>query len=191
MNEDPDWVEIVTYFGLDPLTVWVEYRILLYAVAAAAILILLFGTYWFALQLRTLFANYKHSFAHNMAFYRSIEEMPENVHVEIENALGTAAFVYGFPAVALADVAGFRKSVGWLLLTKTQLIFTSNGSKCEFRLDSFRDANINDNAQSINLKLILEDSKPMFQMLGVNRDHAQELFMKMNAFRIALKEQTL
>ena len=84
-----------------------------------------------------------------------------------------------------------KARVGWLVLTKTQLIFTSKGSKCEFRLDSFRDANINDNAKSINLKLILEDSKPMFQMLGVNRDHAQELFMKMNAFRIALKEQTL
>ena len=40
----------------------------------------------------------------------------------------------------------------------------------------------------MELKLIFEKSKPIFHLLGISRDHAQELFMKMHAFRVAIKE---
>ena len=190
MREYPDWVEVVTYFGLDPITVWVEYRIVLYAAVIASVLIALISIYWAALRFRGFIANYKHTFSNKIAFYRGIEEMPENSHVEVEVALEGEALVYAFPAVAVSEVEGFRKSVGLLLLTKSRLIFASKGAKCEYSLDSFRDANIKDGIKWIELKLIFEDRKPLFHLLGVNRDHAQEIFMKMHAFRVALKDQT-
>lgn len=188
MNEYPDWVEYVSLIDLDPLTVWVEYRIILYISVAMTIVIALLLLYFGFLRLRALLANFQHSFSHKMAFYRGVEEMPENEQVGIEEALSGEALVFGFPAVAAADVPGFRKTIGWMLLTKSRLIYTCKGQKCDFPLDSFRDANIHDGAKSIDLKLILDDRKPLFQLLGINRDHAQELFMKMNSFRIELKE---
>ncbi len=189
MNEYPDWVENVSLIGLDPLTVWVEYRTLLYIGVIVSVALTLLVLYFGFLKLRTLLANYQHSFTNTIAFYRGIEEIPEDAQVRIEEALAGETLVFGFPAVAAADVPGFRKTVGWLLLTKSRLIYTCKGDKCEFPLDSFRDANIHDGMKSIDLKLILEDRKPLFQLLGINRDHAQELFMKMNSFRIELKEK--
>jgi len=85
-------------------------------------------------------------------------------------------------------VPGFRRSVGYILLTKAALIFAANGQKIEFPLDSFQDANVRDGHKHMELKLICEGGKPIFHLLGINRDLAQELFMKMHSFRLAIKE---
>lgn len=188
MNEYPDWVEIVSLLGLDPITVWVEYRFFLYAGILLFAALLLAGIYWVALRARGVIANYKHSFADRMAFYRSIYDMEENLHEPLFAALGGEPLVYAVPAVAAEDVPGFRKSVGHVLLTRTKLIFTSNGQKIEFPLESFNDANVKDGKKYMELKLIFDKRKPQFHLLGISRDHAQEIFMKMHAFRVAIRE---
>ena len=188
MNEYPDWVEIVSLLGLDPITVWVEYRFFLYAGILLFAALLLAGIYWVALRARVVIANYKHSFADRMAFYRSIYDMEENLHEPLFAALGGEPLVYAVPAVAAEDVPGFRKSVGHVLLTRTRLIFASNGQKIEFPLESFNDANVKDGKKYMELKLIFDKRKPQFHLLGISRDHAQEIFMKMHAFRVAIRE---
>ena len=129
-----------------------------------------------------------HSFADRMAFYRSIYDMEENLHEPLFAALGGEPLVYAVPAVAAEDVPGFRKSVGHVLLTRTRLIFASNGQKIEFPLESFNDANVKDGKKYMELKLIFDKRKPQFHLLGISRDHAQEIFMKMHAFRVAIRE---
>ena len=74
------------------------------------------------------------------------------------------------------------------MLTKTRLIFAVNNEKIEFPLDAFTDANVKDGNKHMELKLILPTHKPIFLMLGIRRDHAQEIFMKMHAFRLDLKQ---
>ena len=190
MNEYPDWVGLVSLIGLDPIAVWVEYRIFLY-LSLLAIVVLVLGTiYWVGLRFRGVVANYKHSFADRMAFYRSVFDLEEKLHEPILKALDGETLVYAVPAIAHEGVPGFRKTVGHILLTKTKLIFTSNGEKIEFPLNAFSDANIRDGNKHMELKLIFEDRKPIFHMLGISRDHAQEIFMKMHAFRLVLKEQS-
>ena len=188
MNEYPDWVELVSYLGLDPITVWIEYRFLLYAGLILLTALVLTGLYWVALRARSVIANYKHSFADRMAFYRSIYDMEEHLHEPLFAALGGEPLVYAVPAVAAEDVPGFRKSVGHVLLTRTKLIFASNGQKIEFPLGSFNDANVKDGKKYMELKLIFDKRKPQFHLLGISRDHAQEIFMKMHAFRVAIRE---
>ena len=188
MNEYPDWVELVSYLGLDPITVWIEYRFLLYAGLILLAALVLTGIYWFALRARSVIANYRHSFADRMAFYRSIDDMEEHLHEPLFAALGGEPLVYAVPAVAAEDVPGFRKSVGHVLLTRTKLIFASNGQKIEFPLNSFNDANVRDGKKYMELKLIFDKRKPQFHLLGISRDHAQEIFMKMHAFRVAIRE---
>ena len=188
MNEYPDWVELTRYLGLDPITVWVEYRTLLFVSLAVLTLLLIAAIYFGAIQLRGIIANYRHAFAVKMSFYRSIYELPEKLHEPLLKALDGEPLVYAIPAIAQEEVPGFRKSVGHLLLTKTKLIFTSAGQKIDFQLDSFEDANVRDGNKHMELKLIFEKSKPVFYLLGISRDHAQELFMKMHAFRVAIKE---
>lgn len=188
MNEYPDWVEIVSLLGLDPITVWVEYRFFLYAGILLLAALLLAAIYWVALRARGVIANYKHSFADRMAFYRSIYDMKENLHEPLFAALGGEPLVYAVPAVAAEDVPGFRKSVGHVLLTRTRLIFASNGQKIEFPLESFNDANVKDGKKHMELKLIFDKRKPQFHLLGISRDHAQEIFMKMHAFRVAIRD---
>ena len=191
MNEYPDWVELVSYLGLDPITVWIEYRFLLYAGLILLAALVLTGIYWVALRARSVIANYRHSFADRMAFYRSIDDMEAHLHEPLFAALGGEPLVYAVPAVAAEDVPGFRKSVGHVLLTRTKLIFASNGQKIEFPLGSFNDANVKDGRKYMELKLIFDKRKPQFHLLGISRDHAQEIFMKMHAFRVAIRETKL
>lgn len=191
MNEYPDWVELVSYLGLDPITVWIEYRFLLYAGLILLAALVLTGIYWVSLRARSVIANYRHSFADRMAFYRSIDDMEQHLHEPLFAALGGEPLVYAVPAVAAEDVPGFRKSVGHVLLTRTKLIFASNGQKIEFPLGSFNDANVKDGRKYMELKLIFDKRKPQFHLLGISRDHAQEIFMKMHAFRVAIRETKL
>lgn len=188
MSEYPDWVEIVRFVGLDPITVWIEYRNLLFLSLFLIVVLLIGGIYFAALRLRGTIANYKHSFADKMAFYRSVQELESKYHEPIKKALNGEPVVYLIPAIAAEDVKGFRKSVGHILLTRTRLIFACGDEKIDYDLLSFRDANVRDGNKIMELKLIFDDSKPIFHLLGISRDHAQELFMKMHAFRLALKE---
>jgi hypothetical protein len=189
MNDYPDWMEAVRFFGLDPVTVWFEYRNLLLALLIGVALVLLYGLYWLALRLRGTVANYKHSFADRMAFHRSIHAVEEKYHEALQEALGEEKLVYLVPAIAHDSVPGFRRSVGHIMLTQTRLIFAAEGRKVEYPLNSFQDANVRDGNKHMELKLILDErSKPIFHLLGISRDHAQEIFMKMHAFRVQLKE---
>jgi hypothetical protein len=190
MNEYPDWVELLRYLGLDPITVWVEYRTTLFIALALTAILLIAAIYWSALQLRGLIANYKHAFATKMSFHRSIREVEEKMREPVLKALDGEPLVYAIPAIAQEDVQGFRKSVGYIILTKTKLIFTAAGQKIDFALGSFEDANVRDGNKHMELKLIFEKSKPVFHLLGISRDHAQELFMKMHAFRVAIKDSS-
>lgn len=188
MNEYPDWVGLISYLGLDPITVWVEYRIFLYLSLVVLALVLIGTLYFFAVRIQGTIANYKHSFADRIAFYRSVFDLEEKYHEPLTNALAGEKLVYAVPAIAAEDVPGFKKSVGHLMLTKTRLIFAVNNEKIEFPLDAFSDANVKDGNKHMELKLILPTHKPIFHMLGISRDHAQEIFMKMHAFRLELKQ---
>lgn len=190
MNEYPDWVGLLSYLGLDPITVWVEYRIYLYLALALLALALLATMRFCAVRIQGTVANYQHSFADRIAFYRNVNALEEKHRQPILDALGDETLVYAVPAIAAEDIPGFKKSVGHLLLTKTRLIFIANGAKIDFPLDSFADANVKDGNKYMELKLILNTHKPIFHMLGISRDHAQEIFMKMHAFRVAIKEQS-
>ncbi|MBZ2183680.1 MAG: hypothetical protein K7J46_03140 [Bryobacter sp.] len=189
MSAYPDWVDFVRFMGLDPITVWVEYRSALFASLIGLALVLLFSIYSVALRMRGIIANYKHSFTDRMAFHRSIHEVEEKYHEPLREALGGEKLVYLVPAIAYDSVDGFRRSVGHILLTQKRLIFAADGRKIEFQLDSFQDANVRDGNKHMELKLIVnENKKPIFHLLGISRDHAQEIFMKMHAFRVQLKE---
>ena len=190
MNEYPDWVGLLSYLGLDPITVWVEYRILLY-LSLVVLAALLIGTLYFvAVRIQGTIANFRHSFADRVAFYRSVFDLEEKYHKPLFDALGHEELIYAVPAIASDDVPGFHKTVGHLLLTRTRLIFTANNEKIEFPLDAFNDANVKDGNKHMELKLILATRKPVFHMLGISRDHAQEIFMKMHAFRVAIRENS-
>jgi hypothetical protein len=184
----PPIVGIVSYLGLDPVTVWFEYKIpfLLALVLAGGLLVLLL--YWAGLQLRALAAAYRYGFADKQPFYRNLQALEdEAAQARLTEVLSGEAFVFAMPAVAAAEVPGFKKSVGYLVLSPTRLIFTPKEGKTvkqiSYPLNSFPDANVLDGRKNIELKLILPDAKPVFQLLGVSRDHAQELFMKMHALR--------
>ncbi|WP_051669640.1 hypothetical protein [Bryobacter aggregatus] len=196
MNEYPSWVEYVRYLGLDPITVWIEYRTVLYLSVIGAILILIAALAVVAWQIKVFFENYQHLFVGKMPFYRAFHEMEGTDHPQVRaslwqvrTALDHEDFVFGFPGIAVSDVGKFRNAKGLLLLTRTRLIFIGKDGQCEFALDSFRDANVREGLRHIELKLIFEDKKPLFYLLGLNRDHAQEIFMRMHAFRIELKEK--
>jgi hypothetical protein len=188
MNEYPDWVELVRYLGLDPIVVWVEYRNILFLGLLALVLVILALLYIFGTRIRGIIANYRHSFADRMAFYRSVHDLEEKYHEPLKLALAGEPLVYAVPAIAWDDVVGFRKSVGHILLTKTRLIFAAGNQKIEYPLMTFNDANVRDGNKHMELKLIYDDHKPIFHLLGISRDHAQEIFMKMHAFRVTLKE---
>jgi len=188
MNEYPDWVEIVSLLGLDPITVWIEYRSLLYLSLALAVIGLAGLLYWMSIRFRGLIANYKHSFADRMSFHRNIMEVDQKYHQNLEKALAGEPLVYLVPAIAAEGVVGFRRSVGHVMLTRTRLIFTASGASIDYPLNSFDDANVRDGVKHMELKLIYSDRKPIFHLLGISRDHAQEIFMKMHAYRVALKE---
>lgn len=188
MNEYPDWVDFLRYLGLDPITVWVEYRPLLFLSLILFAAALIGGLYFLAIRMRGIIANYRHAFADRMSFYRSVYELDEKLHEPIFKALEGEPLVYAVPAIAYDDVPSLRKSVGHLLLTKTKLIYTTAGQKIEFPLNAFDDANVRDGNKHMELKLIFNKTKPVFHLLGISRDHAQEIFMKMHAFRLALKE---
>lgn len=188
MNEYPDWVELLRYLGLDPITVWVEYRPVLFVSIAITVLLILAALYWAALRMRGLVANYKFAFADRLAFYRYIYEIEEKHQPAVEAALEGEPLVYAMPAIAYDEVPNFHRNVGYLVLTKTKLIFTANGKRTCFQLDAFDDANVRDGNKHMELKLIFNRRKPIFHLLGISRDHAQELFMKMHAFRLALRE---
>jgi hypothetical protein len=188
MNEYPDWVGLLSYLGLDPITVWVEYRIFLYLSLVVLAILIAGSLYFFAVRIQGTIANYKHSFADRIAFYRSVFDLEEKYHESLTNALAGEKLVYAVPAIAAEDVPGFKKSVGHLMLTKTRLTFVVGADKIEFPLDAFSDANVRDGNKHMELKLILSTHKPVFHMLGISRDHAQEIFMKMHAFRLELKQ---
>ncbi len=183
----PSFVGIVSVFGLDPITVWYEYRIPFLVCLGLIVLIVAYAVYWLAGQVMGYAANFHYSFADKMPFYRGLEQAEPEAQERIKAALNGDAFSLAMPAIAASDVPGYRKTVGFLILSPKRLIFVPKEGKdtkgTSFTLTSFPDANVRDGKKHIELKLLLPDSKPTFQLLGVSRDHAQELFMKMHAFR--------
>jgi hypothetical protein len=183
----PSFVGIVSVFGLDPITVWYEYRIAFLACLGSLVLLVGYGVYWLAGQVMGYAANFHYSFADKMPFYRGLEQAEPEAQERIKAALNGDVFSLAMPAIAASDVPGYRKTVGFLILSPKRLIFVPKEGKdtkgTSFTLTSFPDANVRDGKKHIELKLLLPDSKPTFQLLGVSRDHAQELFMKMHAFR--------
>jgi hypothetical protein len=135
----------------------------------------------------TFAGSYRYAFTENTPFFRSLEQLEAPVAERIVAALAGENMIYAMPAVAGHDIPGFKGSVGFLVLSPTRLIFTPKEGKtvksAAFPLDSFPDANVKDGKKNIELKLIQPNAKPTFQLLGVSRDHAQELFMKMHALR--------
>lgn len=194
MNDYPGWVDFVAWLGLDPVTVWFEYRVVFLVILAITAIAILIGTYFMVRALREYMAQAKYSFSKKFAFYRNLDELDWDMGAAAAPALEGRQLVYAVPALAMEDVAGFRSALGILILTERTLIFAATrgdlGKVAEFPLDSFRDANIKDGVKYVTLKLIQADKKPTFQMLGISREHAQELFMKMHSFRMALREQT-
>lgn len=188
MNDYPDWVDLLRYLGLDPVTVWVEYRPALFVSVGIVALSILFALYLAFFRIKGLMANYKHAFADRLSFFRSLHDIAQKDREAVLKALEGEPLVYAIPAIAADEVPGFRRAVGYILLTRAALIFAANGQRVEFPLDSFHDANVRDGYKHMELKLICQDRKPIFHLLGINRDLAQELFMKMHAFRLALKE---
>jgi hypothetical protein len=183
----PSFVGIVAYFGLDPITVWYEYRTIFLVLLALLALSAVYSVYWLVRWLILFAAEYRYSFADKMPFYRAQQQLPAPLRERVSEALGGESFVYAMPAIAGSDVPKYKQKVGFLLLSPTRLIFLPrDGAERQgvsFPLSSFPDANIKDSKKSIELKLIQKDAKPTFQLLGVSRDHAQELFMKMHSFR--------
>lgn len=188
MNEYPDWVDFVSLLGLDPITVWIEYRVYLFLLLALLALLIVFALYSFFIRFRGLIAHYQHSFADRLAFYRSLEEVDPKYHEGLKKALAGEKLTYLVPAIAAENVPGFRRSIGHVMLTPTRLIFAAGGASINYPLDSFPDANVHDGLKHMELKLIFPERKPLFHLLGITRDHAQEIFMKMHAYRLALKE---
>ncbi len=176
----PAWVEFVRYLGLDPITVWFEYRTVLIACLAAAAILSLIFLWWLAKRLLIVAASYRYTFADRQPFFRNLQLMDPLQQPRITASLSGEPFVYAMPAI-------HKKTVGFLILSPKRLIFLpkegSATSGLSFPLSSFPDANITDNAKNVELKLIQPHAKPIFKLLGVSRDHAQELFMKMHAFR--------
>lgn len=193
MNDYPRWVDFVSWLGLDPVTVWFEYRAVFIAILAVTAIALLVSCYFMVRALREYMAQAKYSFSKKFAFYRNLDELDWEMGAAAAPALKGRHLVYAVPALAMEDVTGIRSSLGILMLTEKALIFAATrgdlGKIAEFPLDSFRDANIKDGVKCVTLKLFLEDKKPMFQMLGISREHGQELFMKMHSFRLALRDQ--
>jgi len=87
MNEYPDWVEVLRYIGLDPVTVWIEYRTALYASLVLLAVGLVGGIYALSIRLRGFITNYKHSFADRTSFHRSVFELEEKYHEPLLTAL--------------------------------------------------------------------------------------------------------
>jgi hypothetical protein len=183
----PSFVGIVSYFGLDPITVWYEYRTIFIVVVALLALLSVYSAFWFIRWLYLFAAEYRYSFADKMPFYRSLQQLPPVLQERVNAALGAEPFVYAMPVIAISDVPRYRQKIGYLLLSPVRLIFLpkegTDRQGVSFPLSSFPDANIKDSKKTIELKLIQKDAKPTFQLLGVSRDHAQELFMKMHSFR--------
>lgn len=185
----PSFVGIVSAFGLDPITVWYEYRLPFLAILGLLLLATACAVYWLARQVMAYAANFHYSFADKMPFYRALDQVEPIAQERIKAALNGDPFSLAMPAIAASDVPGYKKSVGFLILSPKRLIFVPKEGKdttgTSFTLTSFPDANVRDGNKHIELKLLLPNSKPTFQLLGVSRDHAQELFMKMHTFRQA------
>jgi hypothetical protein len=185
----PSFVGVVSYLGLDPITVWYEYRIPFLVGAALLLLLLAAGIYWLSRAVIAYAANFHYSFADRQPFYRAIGEMEAEAQERIRSALAGEEFTLAMPAIASHDVPGYRKTVGFVVLSPKRLIFVPKEGKdttgVGFLLTTIPDANIHDGKKFIELKLLLVKSKPTFQLLGISRDHAQELFMKMHSYRQA------
>lgn len=183
----PSFVGIVTNFGLDPITVWYEYRIPFLAILGLLVLAVAYSLYWLTRQVMGFAANFHYSFADKMPFFRAMEQVPPEHQERIKAALNGDQFSLAMPAIAAHDVPDYKKTVGFLILCPSRLIFIPKEGKdtkgVSFVLTSFPDANVRDGKKNIELKLLMPNSKPTFQLLGVSRDHAQELFMKMHSFR--------
>jgi hypothetical protein len=193
MNEYPSWVELVTYFGLDPITVWLEYREVLIASIVAAILALLALVYLLFVKLKVYAILYRYTFSEKTSFFRLLDNMPEDQAELILETLNGEAMVYSMYAFAAKDVPGVRRKMGILVLTATQLFFLPKGSgpngKIPFNIENLKDANVKDAPKYVELKLILDSGKPIFHLMGVTREQAQEFFAKMGMFRTALLDK--
>lgn len=183
----PSIVGIVSLLGLDPVTVWYEYKIPFFAGLGLAVCLLAVLAWFLARQVKAMAATFHYGFTDRQPFYRKLADLDESVRPRIEEVLSGETLLFAMPAIAAKDVQGFSKTVGYLVLSPTRLIFTPKSGTpvkhADFDLLSFPDANVLDGHKNIELKLILPSSKPVFQLLGVSRDHAQELFMKMHALR--------
>jgi hypothetical protein len=192
MNDYPHWIDFVAWLGLDPVTVWYEYRIYFFIGLAISVALLAAAAYFTLRALADYATQVKYTFTNKFAFYRSMDELDWEQAAALEPYIQDRKFVYAVPAIAMEDVPGFGRGVGILLLTDRTLLYAGMrkdaGKMEEFRIDALRDANIKDGVKYVTLKLFLADRKPVFQMLGISREHGQELFMKMHSFRVALRD---
>jgi hypothetical protein len=193
MNEYPSWVELVTYFGLDPITVWLEYREVLFVSIALTVLILVAAIYVLLVRLKVYAILYRYTFSEKLSFFRSLEAMPEHEAELVSESLNGDTLVYSMYAFAAKDVPGVRRKMGILALTPKQLFFLPKGSlpkdRIPFDIEALTDANVKDGSKYVELKLILAGKKPVFHLMGVTREQAQEFFAKMGMFRSGLLEK--
>ena len=198
MDIYPSWLEFVRILGLDPITVWIEYKTILFICLGLCVISALILIYFAIRALRSFLETFHLVRPDRAAFYKSVEEIELQWRQSVLSSLGSEQLIYGMPAVILQDVEGFRQGLGVLVLSGTKLSFFGKSQKSKapeaihqvnFPLDTFRDANIKEGVRGLELKLVFEDKRPTFQLLGINRDMGQELFMRMHALRLALKEQ--
>jgi hypothetical protein len=199
MDIYPSWLEFVRFLGLDPVTVWVEYQAVFFVCVGLSILLLLALLYLAFLGLRNFLESFHMYGNDRFAFFKKLEDVDAKWRPSIEALLGAERFHYAIPATVLEDVEGYRKSVGFIVLADTRLFFLGRTLKGKgpdaishsvYPLNQFRDANIKDGVRGLELKLVYEDKRPAFKLLGINRELGQEFFMGMHALRLALKEQS-
>jgi hypothetical protein len=198
MDIYPSWLEFVRFLGLDPVTVWVEYQTLFFVCVGLSVLLVLGLLYLAFLGIRRFLESFHMYGRDRFAFFKKIEDVEPKWRTYIEGILGAERFNFAIPATILEDVEGYRKSVGFIVLADTRLFFCGRTLKGKgpdaishtvYPLNQFRDANIKDGVRGLELKLVYDDKRPAFKLLGINRELGQEFFMGMHALRLQLKEQ--
>lgn len=198
MDIYPSWLEFVRYLGLDPVTVWVEYQTVFFLSLGISVLLLLAALYFIVAAIRRYLETLHLHGGDRFAFFKALGEIDAKWRPYLESVLAGERLSYAIPAMILEDVDGFRKAPGYIVLAETKLFFCGKMLKAKslkdlthvaYALGEFRDANIKDGVRGLELKLVFEEKRPAFKLLGINRELGQEFFMRMHALRLAIKEQ--
>lgn len=198
MDIYPSWLEFVRYLGLDPITVWVEYQAIFFLSLGLSVLLVLAVLYFIFAAIRRYVETLHLHGRDRFAFFKSLDQIDAKWRPYLESVLDGERMSFAMPAMILEDVAGFRKAAGYIMLAETKLFFCGKllrgkspkeFSHAAYPLGEFRDANIKDGVRGLELKLVFEDKRPAFKLLGINRELGQEFFMRMHALRLAIKEQ--